>query len=284
MDATSLRLNLESLTAGNLSVILTRSPEWVKKAQELRHQAFFECASKHADNNNIPPVNGSTDIDEDEFDALCDHLLVINHENEDSPVVVGVYRLRLYDTSSKQDNTPLYTQTEFDISSLMNRNQHLLELGRSCVHPSYRTGAVIQLLWRGIGAYVAHHNVHYLFGCASFSGTNALEHQLPISYLYHYHRAPEEICPQPLPEMCAPMDILPVEAIDEKEAFSLLPPLIKGYIRVGGKIGDGIITDWQCSTTDICVVVDVSMITPRYYNHFVQPQCQPAKTYSQVLV
>ena len=161
-----------------------------------------------------------------------------------------------------------YTSDEFDISKLLKQNTGLLEMGRSCVLPDYRTKAVLQLLWQGIAEYVAYHNIRYLFGCASFHGTDISKHAESISYLYHHHLAPEDIRPVGHKNPEIKMDMVPIEEIDVKTVIRNLPPLIKGYIRIGGCVGDGVFVDHDFDTIDVCVVLQTGLVKEHYLKHY----------------
>ncbi len=253
------KLNLSSHRMGNVYLKLAETADELTQAQKLRHFVFFEEPEG--------ATEASGKIDSDEFDKICEHLLVMDDSNPQSPKVVGTYRL-LRRTPDKQVDK-FYTETEFDINGLKNSGLNIMELGRSCIHPSYRDGKVIQLLWAGIGAYIAHHNISFLFGCGSFFGTDPQEHAVPISYLMHNHLAPESICPSPRPEVAAPFKLLEKDNIDKKEAFSKLPALLKGYIRTGCMVGSGVVIDNVCKTTDVCIILDTTKIAKRYSQHFV---------------
>lgn len=256
--------DLSKYTVGNLSLRFTNDSEDIEKAQKLRYRSFF-LEQKQVGNmvNQFPE-----EIDVDDFDFYCDHLMVIDESATKSEKVVGTYRFLRSEYLPR--NATFYTQTEFDISNLLKSSSNVLELGRSCVHPSYRNGLVIQLLWRGIAEYVGNFNVDYIFGCASLAGADAKDHLLPLSYLFNYHVAPKEICPYPLEKVRAKIDILPKDVIEKekKKAFVSLPPLIKGYIRLGGVVSDGAILDTVCNTTDVCMIVDTRNIARKYTSKF----------------
>ncbi|MDX1948914.1 MAG: GNAT family N-acyltransferase [Rickettsiales bacterium] len=257
---TSVFPDLSDCRIGSLHLKLAETNEELVKSQILRQFVFFE------EPKNISTPSGK--IDQDEFDKECEHLLVVDDENPSDIKVVGTYRL----LRRNETKTPskFYTEGEFDISKLKNSKYNLLELGRSCIHPKYRDGKAIQLLWRGIGAFIVFHKINYLFGCASFNGIDAKLHEESISYLMHFHKAPDEICPIALPKFRADINVLPLENIDKKKALSNLPSLIKGYIRTGCMIGEGAVIDKICETTDVCTIMDTQKIVKRYSEHFVK--------------
>jgi putative hemolysin len=126
----------------------------------------------------------------------------------------------------------------------------------------------MQLLWRGIGEYCFRHDIKLMFGCASLPGTEPAELALPLSYLHHHHLAPEELRIRAVPERYVDMNMLPAEAIDKKPARAALPPLIKGYLRLGGFVGDGAVVDRQFNTTDVAINEKTGWVTARYYRHY----------------
>ena len=120
----------------------------------------------------------------------------------------------------------------------------IMELGRSCVDPAYRSRAAMQMLWRGIAAYVFHHRIDLMFGCASLPGTDPDALAATLTYLYYHHLAPPAVRPRALPHRYVDMRrMLDPAELDPKRVLAQLPPLIKGYLRLGGFIGDGAVID-----------------------------------------
>ena len=182
--------------------------------------------------------------------------------------MVGTYRLLRQ--SLAEEYGGFYTAGEFDIGALIARHGNLqfLELGRSCVLAPYRNKRTVELLWHGIWAYVLQNRCDVMIGCASLDGTEPKQLALPLSFLHHYARAPEEWRARALPERYVEMNRMSKEAIDPKAALRMLPPLIKGYLRLGAYIGDGAVVDHEFGTTDVLIVLPVSAIKQRYIEHF----------------
>jgi putative hemolysin len=134
----------------------------------------------------------------------------------------------------------------------------------------YRNKRTVELLWIGIHAYFTQNRSDVLIGCASLEGTEPKHMALPLSFLHHYARAPEEWRAQALPERYVEMNWLSKESIDPKEALRALPPLVKGYLRLGAYIGDGAVIDHEFGTTDVLIVLPVAAIKQRYMEHFGQ--------------
>ncbi len=162
--------------------------------------------------------------DIDAFDAICDHLLVVDHSDTSllpgrAPAVVGTYRLLR--RAVADDFGGFYTASEFDIAPLLNRHANLnfLELGRSCVLAPYRNKRTVELLWQGIYNYVRLGNFDVMFGCASIEGTDPAKLAQSLSFLHHSARAPEEWRASARPERYVPMNLLSKESIDRKSAL-----------------------------------------------------------------
>lgn len=254
---------------GSLEVRLAQSAAEVRQAQKLRYSVFYQEGSALAD-----PGRLFARRDVDAFDAICDHLLVIDHAARENfpgqrkPAVVGTYRLLRQQLA--EDYGGFYTASEFDIAPLIARHRGLnfLELGRSCVLAPYRNKRTVELLWQGIWNYLLLNRLDVMFGCASLEGTDPHRLAMPLSFLHHYCRAPEQWQARALPNRFVEMNRISKEAIDPKAALRALPPLIKGYLRLGCFIGDGAVIDHQFGTTDVLIVLPVSALSERYVEHF----------------
>ena len=250
------------LRAGNLGVRLAATRAERDAVQALRYRVFYGEMGAAAD-----PVTAAFRRDRDIFDAVADHLLVIDHGIGPGPEgVVGTYRLIQREAAAQIGR--FYSAGEYDIAPLLGFPGRLLELGRSCVDTGYRNRAAMQLLWRGIAAYVFQYRIDLMFGCASLPGTDPDALAAELTYLYYNHLAPPALRPRALPHRYVDMrQILPA-SIDPKRTLNLLPPLIKGYLRLGGFVGDGAVIDRQFNTTDVAVVVKTDLVTDKYYRHY----------------
>ena len=182
--------------AGQLDVRLAVSEEEIAAAQALRYQIFYDEMGAQP-----TPRMAAARRDIDDYDAICDHLLVVDHGIDGKPHVVGTYRLLRQVVA--QMNRGFYSAGEFDLTPLIAQSAtggQLLELGRSCVAPAYRNNATISLLWRGIATYLQTHAIGHMFGCASLHGADPALHTAELSYLYHHHLAPPELRARSLPE------------------------------------------------------------------------------------
>ena len=248
--------------ANKLIVRLAESQAEIDASLSLRYRVFYEEMSAKP-----TPEMARRRQDFDSFDGVCDHLLVLDYGRADKEgEVVGTYRLIRRDAATQQDG--FYTASEYEISPLLNFPGEILELGRSCVDARYRNRSTMQLLWRGIADYVTHYNIGLMFGCASLPGIDPARVGERLAYLYHYHLAPGPIRPRALESRYLDMRQCAPEQIDPGRALAALPPLIKGYLRLGGFVGDGAVIDEQFNTIDVCVVVKTDKVTEKYRKHY----------------
>jgi putative hemolysin len=250
------------IISGLLQVRLAASPADIDAVQALRYRIFYETMGAQ-------PLPGMARLrrDRDPFDEICDHLMVLDHARGTGvDAVVGTYRLIRREAARRSGR--FYSAAEYDITRLVTYPGPVLELGRSCVDPAYRARAVMPLLWSGIAAYVFHYNIALMFGCASLPGTDPDQLAVPLSYLYHHHLAPPELRTRALPELYVDMRRLDPGSIDPERTLSVLPPLIKGYLRLGGFVGDGAVIDHQFNTIDVCVVVKTDLVAEKYSRHY----------------
>ena len=261
-DSSGDRPDFPELRAGPLGVRLARSRAELDAVQALRYRVFYLEMGARPD-----AITLATGRDRDSFDTVADHLLVVDHAIGPGPEgVVGTYRLIQQETAELLGR--FYSSEEYDIAPLIRFPGHLLELGRSCVDAPYRNRSVMQLLWRGIAAYVFTHQIDLMFGCASLSGTEPDMLANELTYLYHNHLAPPALRPRALPDRYVSMGRIPLDAVDPRRALNQLPPLIKGYLRLGGFVGDGAVIDLQFNTTDVAIVVKTDLVTDKYYRHY----------------
>ena len=246
--------------SGSLEVRLAATPAEVEAAQRMRYEIFYrEMSAK-------PTAEmAAQGRDFDDFDPICKHLLVIDRDNGR---VVATYRLISEEVAARSPKG-FYTAGEYDIRGMLNafKGKRLLELGRSCVLKEFRTGPTMQLLWRGLLVYLMRNEIDLMFGCASLPGIDPKEHALQLSFLHHFHSMPEGGRVRALPERYVSMNMIPKDQIDPIEALRSLPPLVKGYIRSGAKIGDGAVVDHQFGTTDVFIYVPFASIDPRWIRH-----------------
>jgi putative hemolysin len=245
-----------------LELRLARDPGEIEAAQRLRYRVFYEEMGA------IPtPVMRARGIDVDPFDALAEHLVVVDLDGDGRrPCVVGCYRMLR--ESMVRGRGGFYTAHEFDLSAVRCADGEIMELGRSCVEPEYRTGAVMQLLWRGVAEYIDVHRVGLMLGCASLPGTEPDQVANALAFLHHNVLAPEGMRPRALADQFVPIDRVPVERVDARAALKQLPPLLKAYLRMGGMIGEGAVIDRQFNTIDVCLVLPTERVQANYQRHY----------------
>jgi putative hemolysin len=261
---------------GSLEARLARGRKEIRKAQRLRYEVFYK------EGGAIPDARTAfTRRDADRFDKYCDHLIVIDHDWKTAsgrvkPKIVGAYRLLRGDMAQKAGG--FYSAGEYDIAPLLARHagKRILELGRSCVLESHRSKRAIELLWRGLLAYIRAHRIDVLIGCASFPGVSPRAHAEALSYLAYFAGAEGEWRVKAHSDLYLPMAMIAKDTLDEKSAREALSPLIKGYLRLGARFGDGAVVDIKFNTTDVFVVMPVDRIGARYIDHFSAPERRAA--------
>jgi putative hemolysin len=262
---------------GDLEVRLSNSRADIKSAQRLRYEVFYEEMSAK------PTFTAQMRRrDEDPYDAICDHLTVVDlsrpkagpeaWSNTRRSKVVGTYRVLRQDVA--EHRLGFYTQGEYDIAPLIaakSPGTRFVELGRSCVLKPYRTKRTVELLWHGLWTYVREHKIDVMIGCASFAGTDPQAHAMALSFLHYNAMAPQEWRCRAHDHLYTPMNLLARDKVDMKAALKAMPPLIKAYLRLGAYVGDGAVIDKQFGTTDVLIVMPVANIDPRYFEHYGAP-------------
>lgn len=256
------------VVSGDIEVRLALTNDEIIAGQKLRYKVFFEeMGAKPSD------IVASQKRDFDQFDEICDHLLAIDNSKEGDDRVIATYRLLREEKINGKDE--FYSTCEFDLSNLYNdyfRNlmgdRQLLELGRSCVKEEYRTNAVMHLMWKFIARYIDRHKIAYLFGCASLPGVEQEPLKEQLSYLYHYHKTPDEYNIPAIVGQAQEMNYFSKEDIEKREARRELAPLVKGYLNLGCYIGDGAVIDEQFGTTDVFILLPVDRLEKRYLSLF----------------
>jgi L-ornithine Nalpha-acyltransferase len=250
---------------GSLELRLATTKKEIRKAQKLRYRVFFE------EGGAIPDATARL-IRRDicPFDRVCDHLIVVDHSASargGGPKVVGAYRLLRQEVA--ETNFGFYSAGEFDIAPLIARHKgkRFLELGRSCVAPDHRGKPTLELLWRGIWAYVQHHRIDAMFGCASLEGVVPADHAAALACLRCSAMASPEWNAEAARGRGVDLADLPEGAMDAR-AMRALPPLVKGYWRVGAKFGGQAVVDAKFGTTDVFVIMPIAEIQERYLRYF----------------
>lgn len=237
-------------TAPSLRVSLARTEADLRAAQRLRYEVFVRELGAGG-----PGVDHRARREQDRFDAVADHLLLRDARREDA--VVGVYRLMDADQAARAGG--FYSESEYDLDPLRRSGRRLLELGRSCLHRDYRGGAALMLLWQGLADHAARRGAEILFGVASFHGTEPRAMSHALSLLHHDHLAEPDL--RVRARQYQRMDLLAPAELDRKRAMREMPALIKSYLRIGGRTGDGAFIDHAFNTTDICLILDAARLS-----------------------
>ena len=253
------KIKFSPITFKNFTIKIAESNFEIKKAQTLRYNIFFK---EKKIKRNI--LKGLLQRDYDFYDKISDHLIIIDNNREVKDNVIGTYRLLRGNCAKLYRG--FYTEQEFDISNLKKNfsSKDILELGRSCVHPEYRTGIILKLLWQGISNYIKMYKIKILMGCASFHGTNPSKFKDEFSLLYESYRLPEDYDVKSLQSN----EISFNKNINHSTTLNKLPPLIKGYLRAGGMVSENFYIDTEFETIDYCVIMLTEKIVSRYQNKF----------------
>ncbi len=253
---------------GRVDTLETRlavTAQEVIESQRLRYKIFFEEMSAIADEKTLEQK-----LDQDIFDKYCDHLLVFDRSKKQQTTnpIIGSYRLLSQQKAVNCDG--FYSAKLFEIDSLLARHpdKNFLEFGRSCVLPDYRNKRTIELLWQGSWAYVLDNKIDVMFGCASFEGTDPDKISEGLSFLYHNSRADGDWKTGARGDDVVDMNRLDADRLDQRAALRQLPPLIKGYLRLGAMIGEKAVIDYQFGTIDVLIILPVSALNPRYIKYY----------------
>ena len=245
--------------APQLKARLARTEADLLGAQRLRYEVFVRELGGDG-----PLVDHENRLERDAFDPHFDHLVLVDttRDPEGLDHVVGVYRLLPGERAAAAGG--FYSEAEYDLTVLRASGRRLLELGRSCVHARHRGGGAMFLLWAALADYVLAREIEVMFGVASFHGTDVAALRMPLSWLHHHHLAPPDLRVRARPEVFQPMDLLGPEALDKRLALAAMPALIKAYLRLGGFVGEGAFIDHAFNTTDICLVMDTTLMSERH--------------------
>jgi putative hemolysin len=251
---------------GNLLVKIAQTPEEIAGAQSLRHKVFFE---ERSGGTALKSRSVGNEKDEDKYDVFCDHLIVVETDESGQGIGKTVATYRLLSQSQAEKAGGFYTASEFKVSVLLERFPTLkfLELGRSCVLPEFRTKRTIELLWHGSWAYVRKHGYDVMFGCASLNGVEVEPHREALALLYEAAKADADW------DVSGNGELVDLSALSQgnsnfKNAIRALPPLIKGYLRLGAMFASQAVIDRQFGTIDVLVLLPVSRLNPRYVNYY----------------
>lgn len=230
-----------------LSVGLAHNNDEIVEAQRLRYRVFAgELGAK------LP--TRTPGVDHDIYDPWCEHLVVRDDNNGE---IVGTYRILPPEHANR---IGYYSENEFDLTRLQHLRPRLVEIGRSCVHPDYRSGATITLLWAGLARYMQENGYDTLMGCASISMADGGHIAASL-----YNRLKDQLGPAEY--RVFPRCPLPLAAL-QQDVPAELPPLIKGYLRAGAWVCGEPAWDPDFNTADLPILMPMSRVEGRYAKHF----------------
>lgn len=236
------------------------TPEEILATQRLRYKVFNEEQGKGLDSAN------TDGIDRDQFDEYCLHLIV---QKKDEPIPVGTYRINIGPIADC--DIGFYSAGEYDIEGFDEIRSQLLEVGRSCVSPEYRNGTVVALLWAGISEVLARTHARYLAGCVSLEDTRSEVAWAVYDYLCENDKLSDKVKATPKKDFVLErpaQDKIDAILEDRFEFRKMIPPLFKGYLRLGSKICAPPVFDHEFGTSDFLIIMDVSTLPGRYSRHF----------------
>jgi putative hemolysin len=264
LDASESLLSRSLGRLGSLEVGIA-SGDMIGAAQRLRYAVFYEEMSAVAD-----AAVRASGRDRDRFDQACDHLVVVDHAVEEGawPAVVATSRLMRQDAADRTYG--FYSAGEFDLAAMraQNPDRNFLELGRSCVLRPYRTRRTAELMWHGIWRYFREHALDVMIGCGSLEGTDVGELASLLVVLRRLSPAPERWRVTARSGGIS-LDALPDPGPPAATALMRgLPPLIKGYLRLGAYVCEQAVVDRQFGTTDVFLVLPEEAISARYIRYY----------------
>ena len=248
------------VNSSQLEVRLTKNQEEIFDAQKLRYKIFVEEFGAR-----VSIENKNQTIERDKFDDYCDHLILIDKSAksfEGKPVVVGT--LRLLESGVAKKFFGFYSATEFNLTEILERDQSLLEIGRVCIDKNYRGHIAFHLLWLGLGEYVFKRNIAIIIGVASFHGTDPTPSSSALSLLSHKFSAPKNLNFKALISSSLDMNMMPLEELDQRKGMQQMPSLLKAYLRMGAKVGNGAFVDTKFNTIDIGIIIEVNLMDKKY--------------------
>ena len=236
-----------SMSAGRYAVRLARSESEIHAAQNLRYEVLFKESGGRITREML-----NTEREEDEWDQVAYHVVVIDTRNEDK--VVGT--VRLVSNRALESDQPFYTEHAFDLSGLRKKYQRMLELSRACVSPDGRGGAILMLIWKFTMQFIEQNKYDVLFGCASFKGVDHQKHIEILSYLYEHHLASKELMPSPKQDVksVAINDFL--QPSGKGKDRGKVPTMLRGCLKIGARISEHAIIDPVFNTTFVAIYVD----------------------------
>jgi putative hemolysin len=243
-----------SFVSNNFEVKLANNADELNEIYKLRYEELLLCYNQNNSNE--------TGLFIDEYDEQSDHLIVVDLRNG---MIAGTYRL--VRKEHIENIGSFMTESEFDLTNL--KDYDVLELARAVVRKEYRDGITIALLWQGILRYVEAYQIKFLFGTASFHGTDSNLYKHALSKIYHYHLSPLEYRTRAVGNI-AHMNLFTKDSINLGLARREMPPLIKGYIKLGATFGENAFLDYDFNSLDVLTLIDIDKLNPKYLHRLLR--------------
>jgi len=266
-EATSVEFkpSVEAEVAGRLGSLTTRlahDSHELKEAQRVRYEVFCEELSARKS------IDRDKRLEQEKHDLICDHLLVLENSGLDDSKIVGTQRFLVKQASD--GHLGFRSQSEFDLEGLAAKHpvKKFMELGRSCILKPYRSKRTIELMWHGTWAYAVQKRIDVMTGCASFYASDVTEISEQLGFLSTLSSKREEWKIRPTQKNAIEISQFEKRDIDAKQAIRGLPPLIKGYLRLGAYFSEHAVVDEEFGTIDVAVILPVENINPRYVNFY----------------
>ncbi len=250
-------MQIQEFTVSNIKIKMATTVEEKMKVYNLRYKSLILDYDKGKE--------GPKEIDKDEYDNYCDYIVAIDTNTNE---VVGTYRLIRKEHAQKVGM--FFTEKEFNIDNLKNKNCDILEIGRAVVKEEYRDGLVIGLLWKAVIRYALSLQVKYLFGTASFHGTDPTLYQHSLSSLYYNHISALDKRTFAREDSRCDLQQLSIADVDPNRAKKEMPPLVKGYINLWATIGEGAYIDHSFKSIDVLILLEMDKINPRYLRRYLE--------------
>ncbi len=229
---------------------IAQTAEDVDNVKRLRYHVFYTEKGAKALGD-----MGRLSMDFDDFDDYAYHVMVENEEGE----LVGTVRLITRDNVPQSKN--FYTEQFYNLDVFLDNARPAMELGRACIAKDYRKGRVLNLMWKYTMGLIRELNIELMFGCASFLGDDIKEHAHALSYMHYNYLLPAELQPTITFEKTTHLDLLSEDEVDTQKALAGIPPLIKGYLKLGGRVSDRAVVDHQFNTVFTCLFLDIDFIS-----------------------
>ena len=244
-------ITINPIISGPFIIKLLETPEELKKVQELRYKEMLLDYNQQLQN--------ATGLDESPYDAICDHIIAIDTTKDE---IIATYRL-IRDDHAKEVGS-FITESEYNIDSLKKGSHRLLELGRAVIKKEYRAGVILKLIWKFIFDYVSQYEIRFLFGTASYHGLDPQKYDSSLAYLYYNYLIDKEFSIHSHNTHGYRMNSLMPQEIDLDKALSETPTLIKGYLVLGAKVGNGIFIDEEFHSVDVFILLDFQNLNINY--------------------